>query len=244
MQWWEALTPPDYVMMGLLLIAFLQGWYRGLLAEVLRTGALIITLVVAGRYGPWMRELLNNQWQMEEHLRTFLAARIHLDPAELLGQAETVSHPQALHLMSGIPLPQAYKDTLAQRLAGEVAQTLDTMIVQHLSEGLASAIAYLVLAGIVGLLLGIVVRLLTPLFKSDFLLGTANRLAGGLARGLEAAVLISLVVALVAPTLSLAGLPWLEMQLEGAVLTQPFLNLFTWLKAVLFGQGSEQFFII
>lgn len=246
MQWWATLTPADYVILALLLLAFLQGWSRGLFSQVFRIGAFVATIVLAGRYGGSLRQILNRHFHLEEHLRVFLAERLPLPNGVNPVQGAAPQAP-AEQWVSELSLPQAYKDTLVQKLfewhQGQPAAPVDEVILDQLAAGLASVIAYLLAAMIAGIILGLVANLISPVLENDALLNTANRLAGGLVRGLEVAIVISLVAALAAPALSLSGLPWLQEQLDGAVTTPYFLDLFAWLKAAIFGLGTEQFFV-
>lgn len=246
MQWWATLTPADYVILALLLLAFLQGWSRGLFSQVLRIGAFIATIVVAGRYGGLVRQTLNRHFHLQEHLKAFLATRLPL-PSGVNPPEGAVPQAPPAEVVNGLSLPQSYKDTLIQRIMewyqGQPAAAVDELLLDQLAEGLASVIAYLLAALITGIILGIVASLISPALENDALLNTANRLAGGIVCGLEVAIVISLVAALAAPALSLSGLPWLQEQLDGAVTTPYFLDLFAWMKAVIFGKGTEQFFV-
>lgn len=246
MQWWATLTPADYVMLALLLLAFVQGWARGLLSQVLRVGAFITTVVMAGRYGSFVRQTLNQYFHLEDRLRAFLATRLPI-PGGVNAAEGAVPQAATTEWVAELSLPQTYKDTLIHRLMewhqGQGAATKDQLILDQLAAGLASVIAYVAAALIAGIILGIVVSLISPVLENDAILNTANRLAGGLVRALEVAIVISLIAALAAPALSLTGLPWLQEQLDAAVTAPYFLDLFAWLKAVLFGQGTEQFFV-
>lgn len=242
---WPQFTPADYVILGLLLLAFLEGFRRGFLAEAIRFGALIVTLLVAGRYSEPFRLWLNQRWHIEERLVLYLAGRLGL-PLEAYQTEAAISPAEAADWLRHLPLPGSFWDELFYQAAasqsGDLMVSPAHLILQQLARGLAAVLSYLTLLLLVGLLVAVAASLLSHLVQQDSLLNTINRTAGGAVKALESALLVTLVVALVAPALAVAGFPWLHEQLAGAALTPYCLRLYDWLWTAFFGPAGGLFF--
>lgn len=244
----KALTVVDYLMIATLVIALAVGWARGLVE--LLTGFLVFAVasLVAGRYTNEAIAWLNRTWGAQERLAGVLQRRITLPPEADKVPMSAIPWQKALEWLRDVPIPETYKETLAQRLAAwsEAAgsQTAAAYIIQQLAAGILSAAVFLVLVSLVAWGFGLLARLISDQIKELPLVGTTNRLLGGAAMVIQAGVVIALIVGLLVPLLSVYGMQGLGSSIENAHLTPHFRTLFEWLRGVLFGLSRDQFFAV
>lgn len=248
MEMLQALTVVDYLFIATLVTALAVGWARGLVE--LLTGFLVflVATVVAGRYTNEAIAWLNRTWGAQERLVGVLQRRITLPPEADKVPMSAVPWQKALEWLRDVPLPEAYKETLALRLSAwsEAAgsQTASAYIIQQLAAGVLSAAVFIVLVSLIGWGLGLLARMVSDQVKELPLVGTVNRLLGGAVAVLQAGVIIALVVGLLAPLLSVYGMQGMGSAIENAHLTPHFRMLFEWLRGVIFGLTRDQFFAV
>lgn len=246
MEWLLGLTPVDYVIISVLLVALAIGWAQGLV-EVL-TGFLvfIVATFVAGRYSGMVGMWLNRGWNAQDKLAAIIERRITLPSEAYKVPASAIPWEKSLDWLNGIPVPAAYREALAQRISdwSQTAgnQTAAEFIIQQLAAGVMSAVVFVVLTMVVSWLLALLARLISDQIKEIPLVGTVNRLLGSVAVSFQAAVIVALLIGLVVPVVSMYWAPRLGSAVEHAQLTPSFLIFFDWLRRIFFGVGSGSFF--
>lgn len=247
MTWLQALTPLDYVLIGVVVAALLVGWARGLV-EVL-TGFLvfIVSSFVAGRYSGAVLDMLNRMWSVQDKFSAVLERRLNLPPEAHKVPMSLIPMEKAADWLRAVPIPQAFRQTLAQRLVdwshAAGSQTAADFITGQLAAGILGAAVFLVMVVLISWGLALLAKLVSDQIKEIPVVGTANRLLGSLLIGFEAAVIIALIVGLVGPTLSMYGGATMGKAIQDAELSPYFLSLYHWMRTFVFGLRGGPFFI-
>ncbi|HYG59902.1 MAG TPA: CvpA family protein [Symbiobacteriaceae bacterium] len=247
MTWLDSWTTLDFIMVAIILAALLVGWAKGLV-EVL-TGFLvfIIAAFVTGHYSGTVVGLLNRMWNLQESLAGVLERRINLPSEAYKVPASIIPWEKAIEWLDAVPLPQAYKETLAHRLAEWSAsagsQTAAEFIINQLAAGVLGAVVFVIMISVIAWILVLLARLVSDQIKEIPLVGTANRLLGSLVTGAQAALILSLIVGLIGPMLTMYGGEALGGVIQNAELSPHFLALYHWLRQVLFGIPGGPFFV-
>lgn len=244
----HALTVVDYLIIAVMVTALAVGWAKGLVELLTGFLVFIVATLVAGRYTNDAITWLNRTWGAQERLVGVLQRRVTLPPEADKVPMNAIPWQKALEWLRDVPIPEAYKATLAQRLAAwsEAAgsQTASSYIIQQLAAGVLSAAVFIVLVSLVGWGLGLLARLISDQVKELPLVGTTNRMLGGAVAVLQVGVVMALIVGLLVPLMSVYGLQGLGSSIENAHLTPYFRTLFEWLRGVLFGLTRDQFFAV
>lgn len=245
--WLQSLTPLDYLVIGIMFMALLIGWARGFVEVLSSFLVFLVSTFVAGRYTGPVLGVLNRTWDAQGWLSAIFERRLNLPPEAYKIPASAIPLGKALDFVQALPLPAAYKLTLAERLAdwsGAAGnQTAAHFIVNQLSAGVLSAAIFLVMAGLLSWVLAIAVKLVSDQLKEIPLVGATNRLLGSIVVGTEVAAGLALIVGLVGPMLSMYGGAKLGNAIGAMQLSPYFLTLYEWLRTVLFGMGGGTFFI-
>ncbi len=245
-EWLQHLSVVDYIILIALIVAFAIGWARGLVDILLGFMVYLVTVFVAGRYTSDVVAWLNRTWGAEARLAGAIERKISL-PAEAF-KAPTASIPwdKVLEWLRDVPMPEAYKATLAQRVAewsgSAGSQSVAKYIVQQIAGGVLSALVFVALSLVVGWLLALLGRLVSDQIKEIPLVGMANRLLGAGVQGLEVIVSLSIVVALVVPALSMYGMKSVGDSVAHSQLTPHLLTVYDWIRGLLFGGANGTFF--
>jgi uncharacterized membrane protein required for colicin V production len=243
----QALTLVDYLLIGVLVAGLAIGWARGFVDILTGFVVFLISSVVAGRYSGEVVAFLNRTWGAQEWLAGMVKRRINLPPETYKIPASAIPWNKAFDWMTGMPMPEAYKQSLAQRTAewsqSATGQTAAEFIAQQIAAAILSTVVFIILALVIGWVLSFLSRLVTDQVKEIPLFGTANRLLGSVVYVFQTAIIISLVVALVAPVLSMYGMQTIGKSVEHAYLTPYFLEVFAWVRSILFGATGDGFFV-
>lgn len=246
MEWLRNLSVVDYVILAILISALAVGWARGLVEILAGFMVFVITLFVAGRYTGAVVDWVNRAWGAQEWLTRFLERRMNLPAETYKIPATAVSWQKALEWLHDIPIPEVYKQGLAQRLetwshsAGN--QTVAQYIFHQMAAGVLTALVFIVLTGVIGWVLGLLARLVSDQIKELPLLGSANRLLGGVANVAETGIILALIISLIVPIITIYGVSSLGQAVNQAWFTPYLLAYFGWFKGLFFGTASGFFF--
>lgn len=246
MEWLQHLTIVDYIFLLALIVAFAIGWARGLV-EIL-TGFLVflVTMFVAGRYTSDLVAWINRIWGVEARVAAALERRINLPAETYRAPSEIIPWHKVLEWLREVPIPEAYKQTLAERVAdwshSAGSQTAARFITQEIAGGVLSAVVFVVLVLVIGWFLSLVGRLVSDQLKEIPLVGMINRMLGAATYGLETLVALALVVALVVPALSMYGFIFIGDAVSHSQLTPHLLTFYEWIRVLLFGGLDGSFF--
>jgi len=246
MAWLQALTPVDYAVIGILVAALAIGWAQGLVELLTGFLVFVVTTFVAGRYSGTVMHWLNRMWDVQSRLADILERRINLPSEAHKVPLSAIPWEKALDWIQAVPIPEPYKVTLAKRLsewsAGAGSQTAAEYIINQLAASVLGAVVFIVMVAALGWGLALVARLVSDQIKEIPLVGTANRLLGSAVAMLEALVVLSLVVGLLAPMLSMYGMESMGNLFVHAQLSPPLLSFYQWLRQVVFGIAGGSFF--
>lgn len=248
MDWIQQMTMVDYIIIGAVLVAMAVGWAKGIVNMLTGIAVFLISLFVAGRYTPLVLAWLNRSWGVEQKLADALERRINLPSEAFSVPSSGIPWHKALDWLREVPLPETYKQGLAQRLeewsvtAG--TQSAANYIIQQVAAGILSAVVFVVMVAVLGWGLGLIGRLVGDQIKEIPLVGTANRLAGAAAASFETITVLAVLVALVIPSLTFYGFQSLGTAVGNAELTPHLLTFFDWIRALLFAPGRGSFFLI
>lgn len=246
--WLQGLTIVDFVFMAILLLALSIGWARGLTEVLLGFVIYVVATIVAGRYSAHTVGWLNRSWAAQEKLADALERRIVLPAETYKIPMSGIPWEKAVEWLRDVPIPEAYKMALAQRIAEWSAeagsQTAAEFIYQQLAAGVLHAVVFTVLSLVIAWILSFLGKFVSDQVKEIPLVGMLNRLLGGAVLVLQAAVLLSLMVGLLAPALSMYGMTSFGSAVEHAQLSPYFLTLFTWVRGWLFGGAGIFFFAL
>lgn len=246
MDWMQQLNIVDYIFLIALIVAFAVGWARGLVEVLLGFMVFLVTMFVAGRYTSDVVAWLNRTWGAEGRLAAAIERRINLPAEAYKAPAASIPWEKVLEWLREIPIPDAYKETLAQRVAewsaSAGAQTTATYIVNQIAGGVLSALVFVGFAMLVGWVLTLLGRLVSDQIKELPLVGTANRLLGAAVNGLQTAVVLAMAVSLVVPVISVYGMKSVGDSVEHSQLTPYLLTVFAWIRGLLFGGVDGTFF--
>jgi len=246
MEWLRGLTVIDFVFMAVLLGASAIGWSRGLVQILTGFVVFLITLVVAGRYSLHVAEWLNRTWGAQDWLVALLERRIGLSPEASRVPASAIPWEKVLELLENLNLPLSYKQELAEQISkwSEAAGnlTLAKYLFQLIATSLLNGVVFVILALVLGWVLSRIARLVSDQVKELPIVGALDRWLGSLAIVAQVAILLSFLVAVVVPLLSVYGFSFIDA-VSRAHLTPYFVELFQWIRALVFGQNTSFFFV-
>lgn len=247
MAWIAGLSLVDYAFLAVLTGALLIGWGKGLVEILTGFVVFVVTLLVAGRYTGLMVTWLNEHMSATVRLQGLMQRRLDMPAESHTVPATIIPVEQAAEWLELVPLSPSYKEELAARLTlwsdGTVGQTAAEFILHTLANALIHATAFILIAVVVGAVLGLLSRAISIQVKEIPLVGTVNRLLGAAATVAQAAVVLALVVAVVLPSFSLYGLAAWGEAVEQAQLTPYFHELFERLQEMVFGTAGGAFLV-
>ncbi len=247
MEWLQSFTLVDYLLIGALLLALAIGWARGFVELVTGFLSFLVAIAAAGRYAADGVDWLNRNYAVQDRLARALERRINLPTETYEVPLNAIPWHRALDWLREVPIPESYKQELAQQITdwsqAAGSQTAAEFIFQRLASVVLLVAVFTVLVLVIGWVLSLLGRLISDQVKEIPLLGTANRLLGGAALVLQTTVIMSLLVGLVVPVLSMYGAESLGSAVRAAQLPPYFLAIFEWIRAWLFGMTKAQFFV-
>lgn len=242
MDWMRSLTTLDLVMLGLLLAAFFVGWLRGIVRQLTGFIAFLCAYALAGRFTGETLVWLNQAVGLKDWMEGVLTRRLHLPPEAAMVPAQVIPWERSSQWLKGVPLPQSYREALAHRLTEWSATAGGKSAAQFLIENIATSLLTPLVFALMVLLITIVLRYVGSFLSEQLqqipLVGTVDRLLGGLALGFELALVMGLVVLFVIPTLSLTGASSLQLAVDRAILVPYLAQFFEWLQGSILMGGS------
>jgi hypothetical protein len=242
----QGLTITDFVIMAVLCGAFALGWARGLVRILTGFVVFLVSMVVAGRYSIHVVEWLNRSWGAQDWLVALLERRITVPTEASRVPASAIPWERVLELLENLDLPISYKQELAEQIskwseaAGNI--TLAKYLFQLLATSLLNGVVFVVIGLLLGWGLTLVGRLVSDQVQELPIVGTLNRWLGASAIAVQVTILLSFLVAVVVPMLSVYGFSFID-SVNKAQLTPYFVNIFQWIRALVFGQNTSFFFV-
>ncbi|BAD42304.1 CvpA family protein [Symbiobacterium thermophilum] len=225
----SAMSPLDWVVVVILLLAVGAGWVRGIVRVLLGFLSFLAAVMIAGRATGPVVAWLDGMWNLTGRIADGI-----LDRSVDAGGALSASLDQ-------VAIPQPYKAALVQDVARATAESGEAsaleLAAQQIAEGAATAVCFVLLV----ILLAAALRWLGSLFadvvQSLPIVGLSDRLLGAAALGAAAVLALNLVLVWVMPTLSVFGLRGLG-ELVSQSVTPPYLiQAFEWMRRLVIGGG-------
>jgi uncharacterized membrane protein required for colicin V production len=245
--WITSLSLVDYAFLAVLTGALITGWIKGLVQILTGFVVFAVTLFVAGRYTGPVVAWFNERMGVTVWLQGLMQRRLELPAESHKVPATIIPVERAAEWLELVPLPPSYKAELATRLTtwsdGAVGQTAAEFILHTLVNALVHATAFILIAVVVGAILGLLSRVISTQVKEIPLVGTINSLLGAAAAAAQTAVVLALVVGVVLPSFSLYGLAAWGEAVEQAQLTPYLHQLFEGLREMVFGTAGRAFLV-
>ncbi|MFZ5823761.1 MAG: CvpA family protein [Bacillota bacterium] len=243
MESFTSLTVVDITILGTLLIAFLIGWGTGIIRFLTGFLSFIIAVFVAGRYSHFVIDWLNQTWDLQGWMEGVLTRRINLPSEASQVPVNQVPFETALNWLKAVPLPEAYKQPLAQQLtewsASAAGKTAAEFLIEQIATGLVNAVVFAMMVMFLSLFLGYLGRFIADQVQEIPLIGTADRLLGASALVLQTALILSFLTVFAVPALSVYGAAELGQAFNEAKTTPYLVQFFEWIRGLLFGGGTK-----
>lgn len=227
----NALTALDWAIVGLLLLAVVTGWVRGIVRVLLGFLSFLIAVMIAGRLtGPvvgWM----DRMWNVTARLAEGIADRTARSGETLSASLDRVA------------IPAPYKDSLLEDVVRASAEAGDLPAVElaarQIAEGAATAICFILLVIVLTAALRWAGNLFADLVQSLPIVGLTDRALGAAALGAAAVLALNLLVIWVIPTLSLFGMQGLGELVSRSVTPSYLIQAFEWMRRLVVGGGMR-----
>lgn len=236
-------TLVDWIILSVLLGAFLVGWITGIIRILTGFLSFVVAVALAGRFSDGFLDWLNRQWQVQTWFEGVLTKRLQLPPELAIRPSGPVPMETAMKWMGIAPVPGVYKEPLARQIvewsANQSGLTVAEYLVQQIATGLLSAFAFVFLVFTLSFLITRLGRLLSDQIQAIPLVGTADRLLGGAALLFETTLILSIGLIWLVPTLTLYGAKGLGEAIDQAQLPSYFILFFEWTRGLLLGGGTR-----
>lgn len=228
------------VLGSLIVLATLTGFAHGLVGMLVGVIGYVIALLFAGRYAPILRDWLQQTWHTTDRVAVALQGHLNLPPEAYQAPASTLTYERVLQMLQSMPLPQAYREAIARSFSAGSAppdMSVAQLVLQKLAEGMMEAACFVGISVVVSYLLIWVARRISLGLNRLPLVGTVNRVLGGVVGLAEAAVSMSVMLGLLAPFLSMELFSGVQKAITGSSLAQWLLALYPVLSRGLFGRA-------
>lgn len=236
-------TVVDYILVGTLLVAFFLGWTRGIIRFLTGFLSFLMATTLAGHYSQVVVTWINETSNLQRWIAGALLRRLSLPQEATRVPQAPVSFETASLWLKLVPLPQTYKQQLAQQLADwSVAaggKSAAQFLVEQIAGGVMSALVFTLLVVLLTLLIGYLGRFVADVVHAIPLVGLADRLLGAAALTFEATLILCFVIIWLVPTLSMYGVRELGDAFGQSVLAPSFVQFFEWIRGLLFGGGTR-----
>ena len=227
----SAMTPLDWVIAGVLLLAVGTGWVRGIVRVLLGFLSFLIAVMIAGRLTGPVVDWLDKMWNITARLADGIIERAGRSSDTLATSLDRVA------------IPQPYKASLLQDVVRASAETghvpAAELAAQQIAEGAATAICFILLVLVPTAALRWAGNLFADLVQSLPIVGLADRLLGAAALGTAAVLALWLLVIWVIPTLSVFGVQGLGDMLSQSVTPPYLIQAFEWIRRLVVGGGMR-----
>lgn len=243
MESFAALTIVDIIILGSLFIAFLVGWSTGIIRFLTGFLSFIIATVVAGRYSELVLQWLNKTWDLQGWMEGILSKRIRL-PLEATQQPiGRLSFETVMNWLRAVPIPEMYKQALAQQVsdwsASAAGKTAAQYLIEQIASGLLNALVFTLLIMLLSLFFTYLGRFVAEQVQEIPLIGTADRLLGAGAMLVQTALILSFITVFLVPMLSVTGAGELGTAFNDAKTTPYLVQFFEWMRGLLFSGGTR-----
>jgi len=220
----------DYVVLGLMGLSVLFGFYRGFVSTVLNTGGGLVALILSFLIYPGVAGLIQGNQELVRSLMHYTDASSRLGDLELsLTNVATLTKDKIAEIVAKVQLP-APLDTLLQvnleqRVYG-VSAGIDT-VAEYVSQTILTAciniLCFLLCFAVIYIIWAVVVNLLKSIFRFP-VLKQLDWLAGGVLGFLRGALICYALFALVPLVQTMLPIDMVTDLVEQSVLAPIFNN--------------------
>lgn len=220
----------DYVVLGLMGLSVLFGFYRGFISSVLNTGGGLISFGLSFVLYPRVAEMIQGNEELVRTLMHYTDASSRLGDLELaITNVATLTQEKITEVLTRVQLPAPLDTLLQVNLEQQVYAAnagVDT-VAEYVSQTIASAsiniICFLLCFVVIYIALAIVVNLLKAIFRFP-VLKQLDWLAGGIFGFLRGVLLCYVVFALVPLVLTVVPIDFISELFEQSMLAPIFNN--------------------
>lgn len=217
----------DYVVLGLMALSVLFGFYRGFISTVLNAGGGLIAFLLSFVAYPHVSSLIQGNQELMNTLLTYTDASTRLGDLELaLTNVATLTQEKITEIVAKVQLP-APLDTLLQVNLEQQVYTGITQVGDYVSQTILIAciniICFLLCFAGIYIVLSILVNLLKAVFRFP-VLKQLDWLAGGAFGFLRGVLICYALFALVPLVLTVVPLDFLSTLIEESTLAPIFNN--------------------
>lgn len=225
----SALTPLDWAVVGVLLLALGTGWTRGIVRVLLGFLSFLLAVMIAGRLTGPAADWLDRTWDVSARVAEGI-----LDRSALRGEPLSPSLDQ-------VALPEPYRAAFLQDVARAAAEsgqgTALELAARQMAETAVAALCFILLVVLLTAALRWVGSLFAGVVEHLPIVGLSDRLLGAAALGAVAVLALTLILVWVVPALSVLGVPGLGEMVSQSV-TPPYLvEAFEWIRRLVIGGG-------
>ncbi len=225
----SALTPLDWAVVGVLLLALGTGWTRGIVRVLLGFLSFLLAVMIAGRLTGPAADWLDRTWDVSARVAEGI-----LDRSALRG--EPLSPP-----LDQVALPEPYRAAFLQDVARAAAESGQgpalELAARQMAETAVAALCFILLVVLLTAALRWVGSLFAGVVEHLPIVGLSDRLLGAAALGAVAVLALTLILVWVVPALSVLGVPGLGEMVSQSV-TPPYLvEAFEWIRRLVIGGG-------
>lgn len=220
----------DYVVLGVLGLSILFGFYRGFVSTVLNSGGCLISLILSFILYPKAAALIQGNQELVRTLMHYTDASSRLGDLELaLTNVATLTQNKIAEIVSKVQLPPPLDTLLQVNLEQQVyginsgIDTVADYVSQTILTACINIICFLLCFALIYLALALVVNMLKAIFRFP-VLKQLDWLAGGIFGFLRGAVICYAVFALVPLVQTMVPIDMIAELFEQSMLAPIFNN--------------------
>lgn len=220
----------DYVVLGLLALSVLFGFYRGFISSVLNTGGCLISFILSFVLYPRAAEIIQGNEELVRTLMHYTDASSRLGDLELsLTRVAALTQEKIAEIITRVQLPAPLDTLLQVNLEKQVfaanagIDTVSDYVSQTIATASINIICFLLCFVVIYIALAIVVNLLKAIFRFP-VLKQLDWLAGGVFGFLRGVLICYAVFALVPLVLTVVPIDMISELFEQSTLAPIFNN--------------------
>ena len=220
----------DYVVLGVLGLSVLFGFYRGFVSSVLNTGGCLVSFMLSFVLYPKAAEIIQGNDELVRTLMHYTDASSRLGDLELaITNVATLTQEKISEVLTRVQLPAPLDTLLQVNLEQQVYAAnagVDT-VAEYVSQTIASAsiniICFLLCFAVIYIVLAIVVNMLKAIFRFP-VLKQLDWLAGGIFGFLRGVLVCYAIFAIVPLVLTVVPIDMISELIDQSALAPIFNN--------------------
>lgn len=227
------MTAFDVLIIGVAAVGFYFGWQRGLLRKVFGLVGLVMAVLAANYLAPLLVQTGPLQ-RWRQRLIDFLQEQVSPLQAAATDVGDAAVAAALQEAVADLPLPSSYRSHLVERVAIPSEGVTDTLT-ELLASGIVSAVLFMALLAAAYVILRFVLALVADIISLTPVIGSVNRLIGGLLGALQYLLVTALLLALALPFHSLPAFAAVARAQSASTLAPHLVDLLAVLVRLAFG---------